>query len=311
MRKLGVALGLCVTLFQAGVAEAGTVTLIPFQRLVYTAAPAEANRLYLLWMQGGFHVIDVTAPVTAGAGCTQTNANEAFCKSGESAAPRIRVDLGDMDDWVLIQALDLPGAHEYEGARLEGGDGADTLQGGSGTARNLLDGGAGPDVFVTSCFCDTGRTVIDYSKRTKPVSITTNDGLANDGEAGEGDSVSGNAIVWGGSGNDSMTGRNAVFFGGDGDDHLTNTAASGSLLNGGNGNDVLRNRAARFGTLRGEDGFDVLVGGDGSDRLFGGNGPDSLRARDGMRDVVNGEAGHDRARIDRRLDHVKSIEEFF
>ena len=63
VRKLGVALGLCVTLFfQAGVAEAGTVTLIPFQRLVYTAAPAEANRLYLLWMQGGFHVIDVTAP---------------------------------------------------------------------------------------------------------------------------------------------------------------------------------------------------------------------------------------------------------
>lgn len=308
-------LGLCATLFfHANIANAGTVTLIPFHKLGYTAAPGEVNRLYLLWMHGGFDVIDVTAPVIAGASCTQTNANEAFCRSGVTDAPRIQVDLGDMDDWVLIQAFDLPGTHEYGGARLEGGDGADTLQGGSGNARNLLDGGAGPDVFVTTspgCFCDTGSTVIDYSKRTNPITVTTGDGLANDGEAGEGDLVSGEVTVRGGSGNDRMSGRNAEFFGRGGDDYLTNTAGRGSRLKGGDGNDVLRNRAAKSGTLRGEDGSDLLLGGSGPDRLFGGSGPDTLRARDGMRDLVNGEAGHDRARVDQRLDRINGIEEFF
>jgi hypothetical protein len=63
-----------------------------------------------------------------------------------------------------------------------------------------------------------------------------------------------------------------------------------------------------------------LVGGGGADRLFGGAGNDRLipgagedvakgsagddtfRARDGERDRLNGQPGHDRARIDRRLD---------
>jgi hypothetical protein len=42
--------------------------------------------------------------------------------------------------------------------------------------------------------------------------------------------------------------------------------------------------------------------------LLGGPGRDTIYARDGTRDVVEGGPGSDRARVDRGLDRLRSVE---
>ena len=75
----------------------------------------------------------------------------------------------------------------------------------------------------------------------------------------------------------------------------------GDRLFAGSGNDV----------AKGEEGSDLLVGGLGSDRLVAGPGDDLLRSRDSRRDVVRGQLGQDRARVDRGLDSVRGVERLF
>ncbi|MDQ4018506.1 MAG: Ig-like domain-containing protein [Actinomycetota bacterium] len=60
--------------------------------------------------------------------------------------------------------------------------------------------------------------------------------------------------------------------------------------------------------LRGAPGNDRLVGGKGNDVLAGGPGRDVVLARDRWRDRVYGGPGRDRARADRFLDRLRSIE---
>jgi Ca2+-binding RTX toxin-like protein len=73
-------------------------------------------------------------------------------------------------------------------------------------------------------------------------------------------------------------------------------------------------------TLLGRGGADVLVGGAGNDRLDGGSGADEIDggsgndvilARDHARDRIAGDGGSDRARVDRRLDVIRTVERFF
>jgi Ca2+-binding RTX toxin-like protein len=52
----------------------------------------------------------------------------------------------------------------------------------------------------------------------------------------------------------------------------------------------------------------VLNGGKGADRMDGGRGRDRIEARDGVRDIVIGRGGTDRARVDWALDRWSSIE---
>jgi hypothetical protein len=104
--------------------------------------------------------------------------------------------------------------------------------------------------------------------------------------------------------------------------------ASGSEVRGGSGGDILR--AGELGSrLIGGGGDDILIGGSGRDRIGGGRGGDTIRgglrqdvlrggvgrdtfyARDPYRDRVFGGAGRDKARVDRRIDRVRSIERFF
>jgi len=63
------------------------------------------------------------------------------------------------------------------------------------------------------------------------------------------------------------------------------------------GKDVIRGRGGND-TLDGGPGNDVLEGGRGTDFLLGGPGDDRLLARDGVREDIDGGAGHDSARID-------------
>jgi Ca2+-binding RTX toxin-like protein len=219
---------------------------------------------------------------------------------------------------------------------LLGGPGGDILRLVSGSGLFRMDGGAGGDLME-------GGGIVDYSARVNPV-IVDADGVADDGEAGEGDNVGpGFVQVLGGSAADSFTGVNAR--GGDGDDTFTaggnghsfegqrgDDVALGSegfdffeggpgddeLTGGGRGDDLLGGRGAD--TIRGGLGGDfifaggendLLIGGDGGDFLAGGGGDDEIRARDGVRDRIPGGGGFDRARVDRRLDLVRSIEAFF
>jgi hypothetical protein len=97
--------------------------------------------------------------------------------------------------------------------------------------------------------------------------------------------------------------------GGPGADHLF-AGENGSRLIGGRGNDMLFGGPGRD-MIRGGDGKDTIRGGFRADELRGGPGADTFYARDRYRDRVFGGLGRDRARVDRRLDRVRSIERFF
>ncbi len=90
-----------------------------------------------------------------------------------------------------------------------------------------------------------------------------------------------------------------------GPDRLTGTAL-GDTLYGLGGNDVLLGLGGND-VLFGGRGNDLLVGGPGRDRLYGGPGNDTLRARDGLRDVVDCGPGRDTAIVD-RIDRVSGCE---
>jgi Ca2+-binding RTX toxin-like protein len=93
-----------------------------------------------------------------------------------------------------------------------------------------------------------------------------------------------------------------------GPDTLVGTAGDDRLCGRG-GKDVLRGLGGSD-VLSGGSGADRLVGGGGGDSLRGGSGNDTLLARDGRRDLVNGNRGFDRARVDAR-DIRRSIERLF
>ncbi|MGH3094180.1 MAG: calcium-binding protein [Gaiellaceae bacterium] len=109
-------------------------------------------------------------------------------------------------------------------------------------------------------------------------------------------------VICGRGGRDVLLGRGGadVLIGGWGRD----------VLKGGRGRDVLLGGRSRDTLAGGRDG-DRLVGGRSRDVLRGNRGRDVLVARDGRPDVVRGGPAADRARVDRRLDIVRSIAELF
>jgi uncharacterized repeat protein (TIGR01451 family) len=93
-------------------------------------------------------------------------------------------------------------------------------------------------------------------------------------------------VVFGENGNDKISvapslGIAAVLFGGDGNDSLTGGSAADEL-DGGSGND----------TLNGGGGNDILCGGDGNDTVSGGAGNDELGG-DAGNDKLRGDGGND------------------
>jgi Ca2+-binding RTX toxin-like protein len=266
---------------QPSFSDAGTVTLSA-GTLDYSAASGEQNRVFIFnGGASGFRVIDTSSAITAGSGCTSLTANEAFCPSqltGPSASPiDIHVAGGDLNDFVEVATS------FYNDAILDGGAGADELQGGTGSS-NILDSGPGSDTFRPGPGSGLFPDIVDYSSRTNPLSVSLGDGLANDGEAGEQDLIEdGIRVARGGSGNDTMSAHAVGFqifdlFGRGGDDTLT-VDSGDSTLDGGGGDDILvADSSPREGfILSGAGGNDVLRGGKGSDLLEGGGGNDRLR----------------------------------
>jgi uncharacterized delta-60 repeat protein len=188
-----------------------------------------------------------------------------------SQVKRVHVEASRGNDTVSGNAFAIP-------SRLEGGAGNDTLTGGSGSDR--LDGGSGADRMAGGAGTDT----LYYGSRTRNLTVTLADNLANDGEAGEGDNARSDIeIVVAGSGHDTIRGSsgNNTFHGNGGNDRLF----------GGGGNDT-------------------LDGGEGRDSLFGESGNDRLLARDGFLDaILDGGTGFDSAAKDSN-DPAVGVERF-
>lgn len=123
---------------------------------------------------------------------------------------------------------------------LHGGLDNDTLNGGAGS--DTLDGGAGKDV---ADYTDKGGAIAVTLAGSTAATVTVG-GIAED-------SLTNVEGVWGGSGNDTLTG--------DGADNA---------LSGDGGND----------TLSGNGGNDVLKGGAGNDSIDGGAGIDTVDFQD-------------------------------
>ena len=171
--------------------------------------------------------------------------------------------------------VDSTGGRIFGYVNLEGGN--DTYIGGSfadqvlgGVGRDDLSGAGGDDRFYArdsdgndDIDGGTGIDLYDASFASLSVTVNLTTGLARSG--GNTDDLTGIERVWGGSGNDSLTG-----------DKLANT------LSGADGND----------TLIGNGGNDRLLGGIGNDSLSGGDGNDRLVGNEG-RDALNGGAGDD------------------
>jgi hypothetical protein len=250
--RLAAAVALCL-MAPAG-ATAATVSVDQASgTLTYAAAPGELNNLRLeVQPGGGVHVSDLSAPLTAGAGCTADGQDSATCSS--VAATRLLVNTGDLDDSVDVSAGALP-------AEIDGGAGTDLLRGGTGA--DVLRGGAGDDVLDGRAGADQmsggdGVDTADYAGRTAGVRVDVDTG-ADDGEAGEGDTVVEIENVNGGTGADTLVG-----------------AAGRNVLSGGAGND----------TLAGGDGEDALTGGPGVDTFDAGAGNDTIDSRDSSAERV-------------------------
>jgi Ca2+-binding RTX toxin-like protein len=192
---------------------------------------------------------------------------------------------------------------------INGGPGNDPILAGAGN--DVIDDGtdndtsvngeAGDDMFLQSSFDQGDDTLIggantglfcrgdtvNYSGRTNPVTGTIN---ATSGEAGETDTQTFMENLYGGAGNDSLTGDGGsnVIQGGAGDDNLDGGAGfdfasaadsaagvTASLATGtstGNGTDVLAN----FEGLIGSTGNDTLTGDDDPNDLHGNAGDDTI-----------------------------------
>ena len=115
------------------------------------------------------------------------------------------------------------------------------------------------------------------------------------------------SLLIGGAGNDTLIGGdgNDTLIGGPGDDVL-NGKGGDDLLKGRGGNDTLIGGAGND-ILIGGSGSNYLAGGVGNDTLYAGTGPDTLLggegddwiyARNGVADLIDPGAGHNRAQID-------------
>ncbi|SNY04124.1 calcium-binding protein [Paractinoplanes atraurantiacus] len=146
---------------------------------------------------------------------------------------------------------------------IAGSGGDDLLAGGAG--RDYLNGAAGNDelygdepdtsagVAADTLLGGPGRDTVNYDGYTKPLFIDL-DGAADDGQAGERDNVGTDVEnVYGGSGNDRITGN-----------------AAANLINAGGGNNVVRGGA----------GNDDLDAADGLNYFYGDAGDDLINTQD-------------------------------
>jgi Ca2+-binding RTX toxin-like protein len=268
------------------------------------AAPGETNAVTVTADATGMTVTDTGgAAPTPGAGCNRVPGSTTGIHCGAMAAA-LFISAEDMDDTVENQTS-VP-------AEIYGGDGVDTLTGGSGNDRFVTRGmftdrvtcGGGDDtvladtadLIATDCeHVDRGNGMVDTPPPatappgTTPApgtsTLTSPAGIAAPPETVVPILAPGACVVSkrGTKGADHLLGTagSDLLLGLGGKDRMAGSAGDDCLF-GGDGNDVLRGGA----------GNDFLKGDRGDDRLDGNAGDDGL-AGDAGRDVVSGGAGND------------------
>jgi Ca2+-binding RTX toxin-like protein len=199
----------------------------------------------------------------------------------------------------------LTGGAYFDG--VYGGPGADVIHAGGnqdsitpGRGNDSVDGGQGLDTL--SFGTKQPGVVVDLRlgkatgqgnktvERIERVEGTNHpDKLYGTGGPDHLNGLAGNDVIVGRGGADDANGSSGgdLVYGGSGVDHVS----------GGLGNDL----------LVGGPGGDDLFCREGHDRALGRGGDDDFWARDGFRDVLVGGRGADEARVDRRLDVIRSI----
>ena len=138
-----------------------------------------------------------------------------------------------------------------QGDRLFGDDGADTLDGGGGSDR------------------------VDYLKGEAAILVDLETGETAGGYA-EGDVLINIESLFGGKGNDTLSGLEAGSrLHGAGGDDIVSGRTGDDVLAGGNGNDIVQGGAGDD-VLNGNRGDDTLIGGTGDDFLIGSTGADTF-----------------------------------
>lgn len=176
-------------------------------------------------------------------------ANYAFSKTAVTVNMLNPLNTGDADFYASIE-------------NISGSNFNDNLTGNA--LANLLSGGLGNDTFYFSGGADTFSGGLGNDDTIQIDQVATRISLT-DGTNSRGISILDIENVFGGNGNDSLTG---------------NTLSNYFI--GGGGND----------TLSGLNGDDVLRGGLGRDQIFGGAGNDQLAGGSGQ-DIFSGGAGND------------------
>jgi Ca2+-binding RTX toxin-like protein len=304
---IAAAIALAMPATLPALASAASVTADSTGAITLRDAGSETNAVTVTLdaPAGNWVIRDSATPLTAGAGCTQSTADEVRC--AQSTA-RPTAYLGGGDD--TFTAPDDGGWIVYGEAgsdRLAGGAGADTFFGGpdadtlTGAGGNdRLDGGTGDDTIDGGA----GEDLITYTAATGPVTVDLTAGTG--GQAGEHDvltaieDVTATGTLTGDDGPNFLTGGGGddVISGNGGDDTLVGELGSDTLA-GGAGDDRLYGDTT-FGDGEGADhldggpGDDWLDGGPGDgDVVEGGDGDDIVNGGDGAGDRVSGGPGDD------------------
>ena len=354
-RVLACALALLGSLALASTASASQLSYDPDGSLVYTAASGETNSgvvdvsPYTTTCSPVappcIHIIDFGAYVdlnSVPAGCAAANQTTGWPQWGEAACPvppRLRVDLGDMNDnWTDWNGPSVIDAGPGNDNPIYGAGGDDTIHGGpgndvliGGTGNDVIDGGLGDDDFEgipgeglfgsnpPSQGTDTyvgggGSDSVVYTGRAENLSLSL-DGVANDGAPGENDNIGPDVTtVLAGTGDDVITGNNYAnaLSGDSGNDVITGGGGDDRLF-GGPGSDRIDSGPGQD-YLEGDDGNDVLVGGPEVDTFYGEDplcasngctGRDQIFARDGNAEFVACGPGIDAAQVD-AIDQVRN-----
>lgn len=292
-RRITFALGATVLALAAGAAPAWAVSTVTASR-AGSVVTIQTNNLsadigeevrmmirggQLTFVGGAF---GTNTDVDPGAGCTSLTTTDVQCGAGatllvirtgagdDSFTTRtlaggdvaninvaVDADMGAGDDLLSV-------SDDTQPVTALGGDGNDGLF--SGPAVDRLEGGTGSDDLGGGLGGDTLRGGADfdrmfYSDHTADVTVDL-DNNRDDGQAGENDLVQDFEGIFGGAGNDVLTG------------------------NGG------------LNDLDGGGGADRLTGGGGFDHIEGGEGNDTVFAADGLADTIDCAAGDDIAFTD-------------
>lgn len=118
-------------------ADAAGIARITGHKLLYVAAPGQANTVVVQKLQPGFITVDDIVAITPGAGCAYVSADHTLVRCSAPGVTRIVVKALDGNDHVTNNTA-LP-------ATVTGNGGDDVLTG--GTANDILSGGAGADTL--------------------------------------------------------------------------------------------------------------------------------------------------------------------